>query len=99
MRYTNKLVEVLNNVNTFTIKNEKELEIARGIFNMVALDLFKDITFEELQKLFNVEVLIVEYQLGKGFTSGWTFEESETWYGKKPYTFNEVYETYDDFKK
>lgn len=95
--YTNKLVEFLNGANTVIISGEKDFISFKSWCKKVGLTC----PWSNYDSLFNLarfngctinhDTVLVEYQPYKGFTFGYnSFEESEKWYGMKPWTVQEV---------
>ena len=107
MKYTNKFVEFLNGANTIKISGERDFTMLRTAMKKVGLDCFSNyegfgnyydlLSIARINNcLINYSTILVEYQPYKGLTFGYrTYEESENWYGKKPWTMKEVH---DDMK-
>ena len=95
-RYTNKWVEFLNGSNTIRIGGEKDFKSFNSLCKKVGLDS----GFSDYYDLFHIAQInhctiglsvLVEYQQGKGFSIGYkSFEQSEKWFGQKPYNMTEV---------
>lgn len=95
--YTNKLVEFLNGANTIIIRGEKDFVSYRKWCKNVGLKPIAESYYDLLHVAqinhcaINYSTVLVEYQPYKGFTFGYkSFEESENWYGMKPWTVQEV---------
>lgn len=97
MKYTNKFVEFLNGANTIKISGVKEFESFNALCKKVGLengwnDYWELLGMAQVNHCaINNTTVLVEYQPFKGFTFGYkTIEESEKWYGLKPWTMLEV---------
>lgn len=99
MRYTNKFVEFLNGANTIKVSGQRDFTMLKTALNKVGLDCLCGDYYELLHLAdinhcaINYSTILVEYQPGKGLTFGYkTIQESEDWYGQKPWTMKEVHE-------
>ena len=109
MKHTNKFVEFLNGANTIKISGERDFTMLRTAMKKVGLECFNNLNksgesnYYDLLNIarinhcaINYTTILVEYQPYKGLTFGYrTYEESENWYGKRPWTMKEVH---DDMK-
>lgn len=101
-RYTNKFVEFLNGANTVRISSQSDFNSMHSLFHKVGLDFFDDpqvgadyyglLSLAEFnQCVIGYMTILVEYQPGKGLSFGYkSYEESEKWYGQKPWSVKEI---------
>ena len=93
----NKFINFITNINSVIINNETEFESLNEILKRIKNPLcFKSYNhLVSIAKLNNCLIdntkVIVEYQIGKGYSIGYkSTEESTDWYGIEPYTVTEV---------
>ena len=101
MRYTNKFVEFLNGANTVKVSGIRDYDTLKSLLNKVGLDCFPALghyynlltAAQRNHCDINGITVLVEYQPYKGLTFGYhSYEESEKWYGMKPWTVKELKE-------
>lgn len=102
LNYTNKFVEFLNGANTVKISSQRDFASMHSLFHKVGLDFFDNLKsgadyygLLEVARFNNCAIgystILVEYQPGKGLSFGYkSYEESEKWYGQKPWSAKEV---------
>jgi hypothetical protein len=103
--WNSKIVGVLANYNVVEIKDQKELDIFRGICNKIGLDPFKKEKFDELvyyaakydaqhRRTYSEQpIFYVEYRNDKGFGFYRDTKSSlENWYGIAPFSMDELLE-------
>ena len=97
MSYTNLFIQFLNGENTIKISGVKEFESFNSLCKKVGLDIwFKDywdlLYMAQINHCaINNSTILIEYQPHKGISIGYkSVEDSEKWYGQKPWTMLEV---------
>lgn len=102
--YQSKLITFLSHYNTIFIKNEQELSELVIKMRDVGIELFKGYTYDSLLKYvkdnderhghhYDMDGVLVEFENGRGAAIGWkSMEESENWFGEKPFTWDEIKE-------
>lgn len=105
--YQSKFITFLSHGNTIIIKND--LEFAELLIKMrrVGIELFKGYSYDTLLQHaksnierhgcdYSIDGVIVEFENGRGAAIGWrSVEESENWFGEKPFTWKEIAEELD----
>ena len=96
--YDNPFVEFLSNHNTIVIHNQEELNEFILLLASVGLEIKNKKEhnynyFVELMRINNQEYkgyVVFEYDNYKGLTFWNDIDESESWYGKKPYALKDL---------
>lgn len=102
--YQSKFITFLSHGNTILIRGEQEFTRLVGKMRSVGIELFKGYSYESLLQLakdnskrhgyhYDMDGVLVEFENGRGAAIGWkSIEESEDWFGEKPFTWDEVAE-------
>ena len=102
--YQSKFITFLSHSNTIFIKNEQEFSELAAKMRGVGIALFSGYSYDTLLKLakdnnerrghhYDMGGVLVEFENGRGAAIGWkSIEESEDWFGEKPFTWGEVAE-------
>lgn len=102
--YQSKFVTFLSHGNTVLIRNEEEFFKLVEKMRSVGIALFSGYSYDALLKLakdnserhghhYDIDGVLVEFENGRGAAIGWkSIEESEDWFGEKPFSWGEVAE-------
>ena len=102
--YQSKLISFLSHGNTILIRNEKEFSELVKKMRSVGIALFSSYSYDTLLKYtkdnierhgyhYDMDGVLVEFENGRGAAIGWkSIEESEDWFGEKPFTWDEITE-------